>query len=1137
MQPVGHLEKVRALAVSSRTLAVAGVRVGTTSHLTLYNHLAEKPERSLDLPAHVLALAASDDRVIAACADGHLRVFGTKKGDLLLDIAAHQGAATSVATRGEVVASVGTDGALRVFSLDDGTRHHEWPLSSGPLRAVAIDAEAFAAAGDDGVVRVVWPNGAPTRVMPGHEGAVSCLAFTPSDGRLVSGGEDGTVRLWYLVGDIEADIRGKDESGHAGGVTGLLFPPEKDVSQLGARIVSVGLDGKLRVWRTAERRKPRTIEVGSEGLYAVAFARSTKPDTLGTLFASGDARTVTGIPLDAEGAPSDRIVRYAHGFSVLSEALGAQARPKREAAVKTLVTLGETEALELALRALSSDKDPEVRALTASELATHGRREARKGLRERLDDGHATVRSAALAALRKLEPDTPLSPLRAALASRHPDVRIAALQLLAPLFATSPVAAGMIAAHLTDGNAGVRQMALAQLVAIAPPGSSEPLRTAFERGTADVRAEVLVRGAMTGLTLAGDFAPLVGKALDDEDAEVRRVAFVVTAVAHPSLGAWLQSKDEEFGRALSDVTRRVATLQGVTGATGEPTADSLEAARVRLLGALAGRALTEEDREPLLASLACRTADTTLRGARGLALLGDMRALGALLTISRDASAGLRRDAALALVALDDPRARRRLAWMMSDADASVRDAALGCFTRLEPDALSVAEAALHASAEDMRVRGLDVLVKQGKGVARAEELLAASLEDEAPKVRSEAFRTLWAWHDAEPLGPLDRALTARFPDLRGRAVEELAALSSKPGGPLAAPSLTRLAQTVADRDATVALAAYEATLKGKGDADSDTHLAAMASTHPSMRTRGAKDAAKAPVDKVRSALSKLLDDTEEPVRIAAIEALDKLLPTEAGPLRIGLQSSHLDLRVRAAELLAVRRDEQLIDPMCALLADKELLKRLPLAIIVPLRQRASTSLASLGSPRLLKYFATDLIKDDDGVVREQASRGVSNASRRGEEGYLLDLLGHTELAIRSWAAEGLARLGDVRALPVLTGTLRHEHAPIRVGAVLSFAALGPEGFGGMLQGLEDPSREVQRIVLSIVLARDLRAFRHGEPPDLLASALSSQRPEVRFAAARAIELRIDPELYMGHLVEMLMPDKPEKASELAKWP
>ena len=94
--------------------------------------------------------------------------------------------------------------------------------------------------------------------------------------------------------------------------------------------------------------------------------------------------------------------------------------------------------------------------------------------------------------------------------------------------------------------------------------------------------------------------------------------------------------------------------------------------------------------------------------------------------------------------------------------------------------------------------------------------------------------------------------------------------------------------------------------------------------------------------------------------------------------------------------------------------------------------------------------------------------------------------------------------VGDVRAVPVLTGTLRHEHAPIRIGAIVSFAALGPEGHGGMLQGLEDTSREVQRIVLSVILARDLRAFRKGEPPELLATALSSQRPEVRFAAARA---------------------------------
>src|SRR5262249_26042708 len=76
-----------------------------------------------------------------------------------------------------------------------------------------------------------------------------------------------------------------------------------------------------------------------------------------------------------------------------------------------------------------------------------------------------------------------------------------------------------------------------------------------------------------------------------------------------------------------------------------------------------------------------------------------------------------------------------------------------------------------------------------------------------------------------------------------------------------------------------------------------------------------------------------------------------------------------------------------------------------------------------------------------------------------------------------------------------------------------------------------------QRIVLSVILARDLRAFRKGEAPELLLTALSSQRPEVRFAAARAIELRMFPEHYAAHLVEVLMPEKPEKAEDMARWP
>ncbi len=1143
-QPVGHLEKVRALAATGRFCVVAGVRADAESNITVYDQVAEKPAYVVHVPAHVLALAASEELIVAAGADGSVRAFAAKDGKNLWSMQAHPGACTALAIRGAVVATAGVDGVVRVFHLADGKLKKEWPLSARPLRSVAIDpsGEMFAAGGDDGVVRVV-AEGRERREMAGHDGPVLAVAFTPADGRLVSGGGDGAVRIWYLVGDVESDVRGKDDTLHAGGVTALVFPPAKDPAEVGDRLVSAGADGKLRVWRMSERKKPRTFETGVEPLFGLAFLPSTRAGTLGSLVAAGDSRTVHGYAFDGAGAPGDRAFKWAHGFDVLTEALAAPARATREGAIKALGPLGEPEALALLIKALAGDADPELRVLAASQLAANGRRDARKALRARLDDDSAAVRAAALSALVALEAESPLSPLRTALESRFPDIRVAALSRLTPLFQTSPLVSGLIASRLADADGGVRRAALRELVSLHVARSAEPLRTAFERGQADIRAEVLLRGALDGLAAGPELAPLVARALDDDDADVRRVAFVVLTLTRPALGAWLEAKDEAFGRALANVVGRAAEVLAVRGASGAPPAAAeLAAVRARLVPDATGEiaALAENEREPLLAALACRAPDTALRGARGLASLGDMRALGALLTISREPAPELRRDAAGALVALSDPRAKRRLVWMMNDPDAAVRSVALGCFASLEPSPLLVAEAALQSSQEDVRVRGLDILVKQGKpgqtGDETADTLLGDSIEDESPKVRTEAFRTLWAWHANEPLGPLDRVLTARFPDLRLRAVAELLALAKDTKGLLAAPAVERLAKIIADRDAAVARAAYDAMLELRGKEDEATHLAAIASTHPAVRAEGAKDTVKASFERVRGPLSKLLEDLDPAVRIAAIEALDRV-STESGPVAVGLQSSYLDLRVRAAELLAVRHEESLVDPMQALLADKDLCVRLAPAVIVPLRQRAATALATLGAPRLLKYFATILIKDDDGAVREQAARGVSNASRRGEEGHLLDLLGHADLPVRSWAAEGLARLGDARALPVLTGTLRHEHPPIRVGAILSFAALGPDGYGGMLQGLEDPSRDVQSIVLAVILARDLRAFRLGDPPELLTSALSSQRPEVRFAAARAIELRIDPEGYTSHLVELLMPERPEKAADLAKWP
>jgi ParB family chromosome partitioning protein len=74
-EAIGQLEKVRALAVCGRLLVLGGVRAAQASQLTFYDFLSEKLERRVDVAAHVLALAADEERVVAATSDGRLLVF------------------------------------------------------------------------------------------------------------------------------------------------------------------------------------------------------------------------------------------------------------------------------------------------------------------------------------------------------------------------------------------------------------------------------------------------------------------------------------------------------------------------------------------------------------------------------------------------------------------------------------------------------------------------------------------------------------------------------------------------------------------------------------------------------------------------------------------------------------------------------------------------------------------------------------------------------------------------------------------------------------------------------------------------------------------------------------------------------
>jgi len=199
------------------------------------------------------SLAVSDDGALAAIGEenGKIRIYDSATGQQARTLNNHTGPVTALrftADKAKLV-SVSQDKSIRVWNVADGMQVG-MVEAPAPLQAVALVSEGklIATGGGDNVIRL-WDLAAvtaaekpaeplkPVKEIPGHTGPVTALQTFGAGAELVSGSQDGTVRVWNVMAGNAAR-----QMNHGGPVESIAVKAD------GQRIVSVSANNSAKVW-------------------------------------------------------------------------------------------------------------------------------------------------------------------------------------------------------------------------------------------------------------------------------------------------------------------------------------------------------------------------------------------------------------------------------------------------------------------------------------------------------------------------------------------------------------------------------------------------------------------------------------------------------------------------------------------------------------------------------------------------------------------------------------------------------------------------------------------------------------------------------------------------------------------------
>lgn len=247
---VGHGGPVKAVRISHD-----GKRALTGSFdysMMVWDLEQEPPKLALRFPEHdaavnVVRFLPGETRALTAGDDGIIRIWDLATGTLVRRLDGHTAKIVDVALTddGRTAASASWDRSVRLWDLTSGKPGPVIKGHTSPVNAVAFTEGGdgrILTGGYDGTIRLWERDGTPVRTVYSHGWGINRLAVLPDPNLVLFGALNGTAG----VVDVAAGEIRKDLKPHEGPVLAIALTPDRGLAATG------GGDGAIHLWSTQD---------------------------------------------------------------------------------------------------------------------------------------------------------------------------------------------------------------------------------------------------------------------------------------------------------------------------------------------------------------------------------------------------------------------------------------------------------------------------------------------------------------------------------------------------------------------------------------------------------------------------------------------------------------------------------------------------------------------------------------------------------------------------------------------------------------------------------------------------------------------------------------------------------------------